>query len=618
MKHIRSALLSLAGWTIPGLVAGAATVLFLPVEPETRAYLGRLGAALLVSWWIWAPIAPAVRVAMRRVPLERPLWRPLTMHVVLATASALAWSAWSAWALSLSRPPTLPAESYGATLQRLIGGHVLLGVAVYASLVAVLMAMDERAARRRRELDTVRLEADLAQAQLRALQMQLQPHFLFNTLHGIAMLTDTDPAGAESMAVKLAELLRATLSLRDVPEVPLRTELDLLRAYLAIEETRFGDRLVVTFVVPDDALDERVPSFLLQPIVENAVRHGVAPRVETGHIAIGVAREAHALAAVGGRRRARIWRGSVRGRRRGAAGHARALGAALWRRGLDSVRNAERGRAGRARDDSHSARRAAGLMADDALRVVVADDEPAALNGLARRLAASPQLRVVATCPNGIAALEQIRVTRPDAAFLDVAMPGLAGLDVVRALDPAERPHIVFVTAYDRFAIQAFDLYAVDYLLKPFTRERLAAAVSRLHERQRSQSRANDPLDALLQSAQPVVTPERLVVRTAETILVIPPHEIDWCSAEDNYVRIHAGSKRHLIRMTMRRLEELLPRATFARIHRSAIVNVERVRECTPLGGGEYRLTLVNGLRLVVSRSYREAVLDRLQQARAR
>jgi two-component system LytT family response regulator len=448
--------------------------------------------------------------------------------------------------------------------------------------VAVLMAMDERAARRRRELDTVRLEADLAQAQLRALQMQLQPHFLFNTLHGIAMLTDTDPAGAESMAVKLAELLRATLSLRDVPEVPLRTELDLLRAYLAIEETRFGDRLVVTFVVPDDALDERVPSFLLQPIVENAVRHGVAPRV--------------------------------------AAGHARALGAALWRRGLDSVRNAERGRAGggRARDDSHSARRAAGLMAHDVLRVVVADDEPAALNGLARRLAASPQLRVVATCPNGIAALEQIRVTRPDAAFLDVAMPGLAGLDVVRALDPAERPHIVFVTAYDRFAIQAFDLYAVDYLLKPFTRERLAAAVSRLHERQRSRRSANDPLDALLQSAQPVVTPERLVVRTAETILVIPPHEIDWCSAEDNYVRIHAGSKRHLIRMTMRRLEELLPRATFARIHRSAIVNVERVRECTPLGGGEYRLTLVNGLRLVVSRSYREAVLDRLQQARAR
>jgi len=161
--------------------------------------------------------------------------------------------------------------------------------------VAVITTIDERAARRRRELDTARLQADLAQAQLRMLQMQLQPHFLFNTLHGIAMLTDTDPAAAESMAVKLAELLRATLRLRDVPEVPLRTELELLRAYLEIEELRFGDRLVVTFAVPDDVLDVPVPSFLLQPIVENAVRHGVAPRVETGHITISAAREAGAL-----------------------------------------------------------------------------------------------------------------------------------------------------------------------------------------------------------------------------------------------------------------------------------------------------------------------------------
>jgi LytS/YehU family sensor histidine kinase len=109
------------------------------------------------------------------------------------------------------------------------------------------------------------------------------------------MLTDTDPAGAENMAVKLAELLRSTLRLRDVPEVPLGTELELLRAYLEIEELRFGDRLVVTFAVPDDMLDVPVPSFLLQPIVENAVRHGVAPRVEGGCIAISAAREARAM-----------------------------------------------------------------------------------------------------------------------------------------------------------------------------------------------------------------------------------------------------------------------------------------------------------------------------------
>jgi two-component system LytT family response regulator len=253
-------------------------------------------------------------------------------------------------------------------------------------------------------------------------------------------------------------------------------------------------------------------------------------------------------------------------------------------------------------------------MADNDIRVVVADDEPAALNGLARRLAATPNVRVVATCRNGIEALERIRDIRPDVAFLDVAMPGLTGLDVVRALDPAERPHVVFVTAYERFAIQAFDLYAVDYLLKPFTRDRLAATVARLHERRRSRTPASEALEDFLNSTQPAATPDRLVVTAGETILTIPAHEIDWCAAEDNYVRIHAGPKHHLVRMTMRRLETLLPRSTFARIHRSAIVNVERVRECAPLGGGEYRLTLVNGVKLVVSRGYRAAVLDRLQR----
>ena len=295
MKHARAILLSLVGWTIPGLIAGAATVLFLPISPEVHAYIGRFAAAFLVSWWIWAAITPALRVAMNRVPFERPVVRPLAMHAVLGLAAALLSSMWFTYVLWLSRPPTLPPEPYIVTLRRLIGGHLLVGVAAYASVVAVITAISEREARRRRELDAARLEADLAQAQLRALQMQLQPHFLFNTLHGIAMLTDSDPSAAEDMAVKLAELLRATLRLRDVPEVPLRTELDLLRAYLDIEALRFGDRLAITYVAPDDVLDSRVPSFLLQPIVENAVRHGVAPRVEKGHVTIRAEREAGAL-----------------------------------------------------------------------------------------------------------------------------------------------------------------------------------------------------------------------------------------------------------------------------------------------------------------------------------
>lgn len=248
-------------------------------------------------------------------------------------------------------------------------------------------------------------------------------------------------------------------------------------------------------------------------------------------------------------------------------------------------------------------------MTRPALRVLIADDEPAALTGLARRLADVADVEIVRRCANGIEALEGIRDSTPDAAFLDVAMPGLSGVEVVRALAPSERPHIVFVTAFDQFAVQAFDLYAVDYLLKPFDRERLRETVARLRERRERGPRRDDGLDGLLRAAPPS---DRLVVKDGERVVVIPTQDIDWCVADDNYVWIHAGARRHLVRMTMRRLEEQLPRAAFARIHRSTIVNVARVRECAPMGGGEYRVTLVDGVRLVLSRGYRAAVLGRL------
>jgi len=293
---MRAVLLSLAAWTIPGLLTGALAVLFAPISPEVHAYIGRFAAAFMVSWWIWAGITPVVRIALRQVPLEQPWVRSVAVHGVLALVGALLFALWFTWVLWLSRAPTLPHEPYNVELRRFIVGHMGLGVAVYATVVAVTMAIDERATRRRRELDTARLEADLAQAQLRTLQMQLQPHFLFNTLHSIAMLTDVEPAVAERMAVKLADLLRETLRLRDVPELALREELALLRAYLEIEEARFGDRLDVSISVPDELLDVPVPCFLLQPVVENAVRHGVSERIEGGRVWVTANREAHTLA----------------------------------------------------------------------------------------------------------------------------------------------------------------------------------------------------------------------------------------------------------------------------------------------------------------------------------
>jgi two-component system, LytTR family, sensor kinase len=152
------------------------------------------------------------------------------------------------------------------------------------------MALHERARRRARESHAVRLEADLARAELQTLQMQLQPHFLFNTLHAIAVLIDENPKAASRMIAQLGDLLRETLRLSGTPEVPLGREIDLLKQYLLIEETRLGDRLTVKFDVQHDLLSVNVPSFILQPIVENAVRHGIAPRMEGGHLRIGAER----------------------------------------------------------------------------------------------------------------------------------------------------------------------------------------------------------------------------------------------------------------------------------------------------------------------------------------
>ena len=130
---MRAALLSLAEWTIPGLLTGAATVLLFPLSPDVHAYIGRFAAAFMASWWIWAGITPVVRTMMRRAPLERPLTRPLAMHGLFALTAALLFAAWFTWMLWLSRPPTLPPEPYVAQLRRIIGGHMLVGVATRQS-----------------------------------------------------------------------------------------------------------------------------------------------------------------------------------------------------------------------------------------------------------------------------------------------------------------------------------------------------------------------------------------------------------------------------------------------------------------------------------------------------
>jgi|CXWL01.1.fsa_nt_gi two-component system LytT family response regulator len=245
------------------------------------------------------------------------------------------------------------------------------------------------------------------------------------------------------------------------------------------------------------------------------------------------------------------------------------------------------------------------------MRVVAADDEPLLLADLVRLLASLPDVTVVGEAKNGLEVLDLVDRTRPDALFLDIRMPGLDGLGVVAELDPAHAPAVVFVTSFDQYAVQAFEAEAVDYLLKPFDPARLAKAVDRVRARLgRDQGEALARSIAALaaqRSSASVEYLERIAARGVGRTTVLDVAEIRWIEAADNYVRLHAADGVHLSRRTMRELEMLLDPRRFARVHRSAIVALGRVRELRPLGDGDQELLLEGGTRLVLTRSYREA-----------
>jgi two-component system, LytTR family, response regulator len=249
------------------------------------------------------------------------------------------------------------------------------------------------------------------------------------------------------------------------------------------------------------------------------------------------------------------------------------------------------------------------------LRVLVVDDEPLVREGLRMLLERETGVRVLGEARNGEEALERIRELRPDLVLLDVRMPGMDGLAVVAALEPEERPAIVFVTAHGEYAIQAFDMHAVDYLLKPFDADRFARALRRARGRM-SEGKA-DRLEALLATLQPARTyPERLLLKHEGTVVVVPAHDIDWIEAADNYVRIHARTGRYMAREPIKQIEAKLDPARFARVHRSAIVNLSRVKSLDPVTSGEALITLTTGTRLTLSRGYRDHFKSRLESAR--
>ena len=242
---------------------------------------------------------------------------------------------------------------------------------------------------------------------------------------------------------------------------------------------------------------------------------------------------------------------------------------------------------------------------------LIVDDEPLSRQVIARLLASHGGFEVRGEAGDGQDALQLIERVRPDVVFLDVQMPGMDGLEVLRELDERRLPAIVFVTAYGHYAVKAFEQRAVDYLLKPVEEARFAETIARLREAVNGGGEQwVSRLRELMRDVKPVEYRRRVIVRERERIFFVEVADIDWFEAAANYVRIHCGAATHMIRSTMSQLESTLDPRFFVRIHRSSIVNVGRVVELQPFFRGTFVAVLKSGARLEVQRAYRDQLLE--------
>jgi two-component system LytT family response regulator len=249
------------------------------------------------------------------------------------------------------------------------------------------------------------------------------------------------------------------------------------------------------------------------------------------------------------------------------------------------------------------------------IRTLVVDDEPLARERVMSLLQQETDVEIVGECSDGTQAVSAIQEQSPDLVFLDVQMPGCDGFEVIRNIGADRMPTVVFVTAYDEYALQAFEVHALDYLLKPFGKDRFQQTLR--HAREALERRRAGDLGRRLLALVHDVKPEpqrveRLVVKSGGRVFFLRTEEIDWIEAAGNYVRLHLGTESHLFRETMNRMESRLDTRRFARIHRSRIVNTERIKELQPWFNGDYVVILRDGQRLTLSRGYREKLQQRL------
>ncbi|KZX58794.1 DNA-binding response regulator [Halioglobus sp. HI00S01] len=264
------------------------------------------------------------------------------------------------------------------------------------------------------------------------------------------------------------------------------------------------------------------------------------------------------------------------------------------------------------------------------LRAIIVDDESLARRGLSLRLQQIPQVDVIAECANGAEALEAIAANSPDLVFLDIQMPGIDGFEVVRQLQTDNMPMVIFVTAFDQYAVEAFKVHAVDYVLKPIDDDRLHEAIDRAvahHSKEQSEltkqrlvelmmgmtGASANSIEQMAQNETPAQQwPEKLVIKDGSDIHLIKADDIHWIDAAGDYMCIHAGGDTHIMRITMKELEAMLNPAQFLRIHRSTIINTRYISGAQTLGNGEYMLGLEGGAQLKVSRGFRDRVKELL------
>jgi len=249
-------------------------------------------------------------------------------------------------------------------------------------------------------------------------------------------------------------------------------------------------------------------------------------------------------------------------------------------------------------------------------KVLIVDDEPLARRGIRARLKPFSDFVVLEDCEDGVAGIKAIRRHKPDLVFLDVQMPGLSGFDMLKRLPKNCSPFIIFLTAYDEYALRAFEVHALDYLLKPIDGERFAKAIDRARRQLKFEiadsieERLRNLIAEQTANKRPIPYVERFTIRSGSRITFVPADEIDWIEAVGDYAALHVGNKNHLLRETLNALETRLDPEKFVRIHRSAIVQVSRICELRTLPNRELRIRLTSGADLKVSRTYRDR-LDR-------